>query len=104
MENKTKGAIIHSKCRYAELGEKNTNYFLSMEKRNFNKKVINKLLLDKGKEICKEKEILEALKKIYEKLYESDEQLALVEHTKIDPFLTIYLNLAQNIRFYAKMI
>ena len=86
MENKTKGAIIRSKCRYAELGEKNTNYFLSMEKRNFNKKVINKLLLDNGKEICKETEILEALKIFYEKLYESDEQVALVEHTKIDPF------------------
>ena len=86
MENKTKGAIIRSKCRYAELGKKNTNYFLSMEKRNFNKKVINKLLLDNGKEICKETEILEALKKFYEKLYESDEQVALVEHTKIDPF------------------
>ena len=57
-----------------------------MEKRNFNKKVINKLLLDKGKEICKETEILEALKKFYEKPYESDEQVALVEHTKIDPF------------------
>ena len=35
---KTKGAIIRSKARWHNEGEKNTKYFLNLEKRHFNKK------------------------------------------------------------------
>ena len=35
IEHKTKGAILRSKCRWYNEGEKNTKYFLSLEKRHF---------------------------------------------------------------------
>ena len=40
-ETKGKGAIFRSKVRWVELGEKPTKYFLNMEKKNYNKKVIS---------------------------------------------------------------
>ena len=47
-EQKVKGAIIRSKARWVEYGEKNTRYFLNLEKRRGEKKNINKLKLDDG--------------------------------------------------------
>ena len=38
IEYKTKGSIIRSKTRWYNEGEKNTKYFLGLEKRHFNKK------------------------------------------------------------------
>ena len=35
---KTRGAILRSKSRWYNEGEKNTKYFLNLEKRHFNKK------------------------------------------------------------------
>ena len=42
-EQKVKGAIIRSKARWVEYGEKNTRYFLNVEKRRGEKKTINKI-------------------------------------------------------------
>ena len=38
IEYKTKGSIIRSKTRWLNEGEKNTKYFLNLEKRHCNKK------------------------------------------------------------------
>ena len=38
---KTRGAILRSKSRWHNEGEKNTKYFLNLEKRHFNKKPSN---------------------------------------------------------------
>ena len=38
MQYKTKGTILRSKVRWHEHGERNTRYFYSLEKRNFEKK------------------------------------------------------------------
>ena len=38
---KTRGAILRSKSRWHNEGEKNTKYFLTLEKRHFNKKPSN---------------------------------------------------------------
>ena len=35
IEYKTKGAILRSKCRWHNEGEKNTKYFLNLEKRQY---------------------------------------------------------------------
>ena len=37
-KHKTRGTIIRSKSRWYNEGEKNTKYFLNLEKRHFNKK------------------------------------------------------------------
>ena len=49
-EQKVKGAIIRSKARWVEYGEKNTIYFLNLKKRRGEKKNINKLKLNDGAE------------------------------------------------------
>ena len=40
MQYKTKGAILRSKVRWYEDGERNTRYFYNLEKRNYEKKTI----------------------------------------------------------------
>ena len=37
---KTEGIILRSKAQWAEAGERNTKYFLNLEKRNYNSKYI----------------------------------------------------------------
>ena len=70
IEIKTKGAIFRSKIRYFEEGEKSTKYFLNLEKRNYNKKVINKLKV--GESIITDPtEILAEEARFYSNLYTS---------------------------------
>ena len=69
---KTQGAIIRSKARYTEQGERNTKYFLNLEKRNYKTKHISKLVNDLGTEITDNKEIMNEQKNFYKKLYTSN--------------------------------
>ena len=70
-EQKVKGAIIRSKARWVEYGEKNTRYFLNLEKRRGEKKSINKLKLNDGTETEDQEVILKEEEKFYRSLYES---------------------------------
>ena len=69
VQNQTKGAIVRNRARWAENGKKNTKYFLNLEKRNYDKKVIHEL--KSGKDIIKtdQKEILAELVDYYKQLY-----------------------------------
>ena len=62
--------MLRSKCRYMDLGEKPTNYFFSLETRNYTCKVINKLI-DEDIEYTKTKDVLNCQKRFYEKLYDN---------------------------------
>lgn len=62
------GHIFRSKCKWYEEGEKNTKYFTSLEKRNYDNKVISQLQID-NKIIESPKEILDEEKKFYSNLY-----------------------------------
>ena len=42
------GIILPSQSRYEDLGEKPSNYFFNLENRNYNNKVMNKLVNEKG--------------------------------------------------------
>ena len=66
---KTQGAIIRSRATWAEDGEKNTKYFINLEKRNYNLKYITKLISNNNKEITNPNEILKEQKQFYQKLY-----------------------------------
>ncbi len=46
MLRQTKSAITRSRARWAKEGEKNTKYFLNLEKRHCEKKGINRLFVD----------------------------------------------------------
>ena len=65
----TNGSKIRCKVRWYEDGEKSSKYFLNMEKRNYNKKIISRLKVENDKIIDDPKEILEAEKRFYQELY-----------------------------------
>ena len=58
VEYKTKGAILRAKCRWHNEGEKNTKYFLNLEKRHFKNGVINQLKIGENAFATTNKEIL----------------------------------------------
>ena len=68
---KTAGAILRSKIRWYNEGERNTKYFHSLEKRNFNCKTIRNLKTENNVRISKDAEILQGAKTFYESLYSS---------------------------------
>ena len=67
----TRGAMIRARARYANLAEKPTKYFLSLEKANCQKKMIYRLENDIGEIIDNEKAILNEIRNFYDRLYSS---------------------------------
>ena len=56
--------MLRSRCRYEELGEKPTKYFLNLENRNYQEKIIQYLIDENGEEVYGTKDILEVQKTI----------------------------------------
>ncbi len=71
LSEKTNGARIRCRVRWAEEGEKSTRYFLNLEKRNYNSKIVNKIITDDDTEVTDPEKIREELKIFYENLYSS---------------------------------
>ena len=71
IEHRTRGAIIRSKTRWYNEGEKNTKYFLTIEKRHFKQGTISQLKTNDNDFITTDKEILTECKSFYEQLYTS---------------------------------
>ncbi|CAG2237600.1 unnamed protein product [Mytilus edulis] len=72
VNNQTRGAIIRSHAEHCEGNERNSKYFLSLEKRNYKNKCINKLVVN-DIEILSQEKILYEERNFYEKLYSSKE-------------------------------
>ena len=70
------GVMLCIRSRYEDLGEKPSNYFFNLENRNYNNKVMNKLVNEKGQEFFETKDILGCQKDFYQNLY--------FNHTNID--------------------
>ena len=73
--NLSRGAIVRSRAKWDEQGERNTKYFFSLEKRNYTKKNMTKLYREDGSEISEQKHILEEQRKFYEELYKGDDSV-----------------------------
>ena len=71
LRQKTKGAILRSKTRWHEQGERNTRYFLNLEKRNYCRKTVTKLKVNENEYAINQFDILQEEKKFYETLYKS---------------------------------
>ena len=71
MNYKTKGAILRSKVRWHEQGERNTKYFYGLEKINFNNKTITRLKIGENAFTCNQFEIPNKEKLFYESLYKT---------------------------------
>ena len=82
---KTAGAILRSKIKWYNEGERNTNYFHSLEKRHFNCKTIRNLKTENNIRISKDAEILQEAKIFYESLYSSKIDLS-TSNEKEDSF------------------
>ena len=67
----TNGALIRSRVQWFEEGEKPTKYFLNLEKRNHNLKLISRLQLDNGEITTDNDRILNAQEYFYSQLYTS---------------------------------
>ncbi len=80
MEERTRGARIRCRVRWYEEGEKSSKYFLNLEKRNYNNKVINKLKDSKNHIVTDPNLILNEEKEFYQNLYSSK-----VDSNKVDP-------------------
>ena len=68
---KTKGAIIRSRARWYNDGEKNTKYLLNLEKRHLKQKTIKCLHLSDNEVINTDEEILKEAKSFYQSIYSS---------------------------------
>ena len=62
-------AILRSKVKWYNEGEKNTKYFHNLEKRHFSSKTIRYLQSANGKKLSTDVEILDEAKNYYEHLY-----------------------------------
>ena len=69
IEHKTKGAILRSKCRWYNEGEKNTKYFLNLEKRHYKNDLISQLKINDDKFVTSDKDILNACESLYINIY-----------------------------------
>ncbi|KAJ8018114.1 hypothetical protein HOLleu_44073 [Holothuria leucospilota] len=69
-KHKLEGIIVRSRARWVESGEKNSRYFLNLERRNKVNNTINKLNTGTGY-ITKNDDILAELRNFYSKLYSS---------------------------------
>ena len=65
-------AMFRSKARWIERGEKATNYFFNLEKRNYEKKVIAQLKLENGEIISDIKQINEETESFHSNLLETN--------------------------------
>ena len=68
---KAEGIIMRSKAQCMELGEKNSKYFLNLEKRNYNTKHIKSLIVKDGLTVSEPNEILHEQNTFYKNLYTS---------------------------------
>ena len=66
---KTHGTIIRTRARWYEFGEKNSKYFLNLEKTNHRKKHVTSLINDSGMKITSPKEILKEEETFFQKIY-----------------------------------
>ena len=69
---KMEGVMLRSRCRYEDLGEKPSAYFLNLENRNFMDKVITKLIDSNGNEYKNSDDILKLQKLYYQDLYKDE--------------------------------
>ena len=71
IEYRTKGAILRSKSQWYNEGEKNTKYFLNLEKRHCKQGTISQLKVNDNDLIYTDKEILKECESFYRNLYSS---------------------------------
>jgi hypothetical protein len=83
---KANGILMRARANWAELGERNTKFFLNMEKRNYKKKCITKLIDENNETIEDNDKILEYEATFYKNLYSEPMKTKGIEDTERDNF------------------
>lgn len=85
-QEKIKGIIYRNKATWMEQGEKCSKYFLQLQKRNFSRKNITKILKDDGTNIISASGILNTLMEYYNGIFNEEtttaDNISLTEHMK----------------------
>ena len=71
IEIKAQGAVMRTRSNWQFHAEKPTKYFLNLEKSNFNRKTIHRLILDNGEPVIGRKQVLGKIRSYYDRLYTS---------------------------------
>ena len=82
IEYRTMGSIVRSKAKWYNDGEKNTKYFLQLEKRHYKRKNISTLKRNDNSVVTLDPEILNECVKFYRELYSS--KLGNISQSKLD--------------------
>ena len=77
-KEKLKGHYIRARAKWIEDGEKPTKYFCNMESRNYYSKLISKIVLNDGRIVTDQKEILTETKCFYQNLYSAPPPIILL--------------------------
>ena len=68
-QHKARAAQVRARARWLKKGEKNTKYFLNLEKSRANVKIIDSLINDSGQFVTDPKDIMKIQRDIYATLY-----------------------------------
>jgi len=99
IEYKTKGAIIRSKARWYNEGEKNNKYFLNLENRHCKRKTIMQIKTKDGVNITNDSDILRECNSFFNELYTSKSTL---REQKIWKNLSLIRNILNSIKLIRK--
>ncbi len=93
-QEEVQGAIIRSKVKWAEAGDKNTQHFLNLEKRNAINKTIIRLENIRGQSLVNDHDILNECKDFYKNLYTEVDTITNTEQIEIKFFIEDHTRLA----------
>ena len=71
---RTLGAILRCKIKWYNEGEKNTKYFLNLEKRHFKLSTINQLKINEHESVTSDSKIFAECETLYKKLYTTNQK------------------------------
>ena len=97
LEEKSRGVMFRTKCRWYEQGEVGSKYFFNMEKRRYTARVCNSIITENGTTINDPKDIIKEQERFYTELYRADTEISFdivnksdirvpVEYNNEDPF------------------
>ena len=84
---KAKGAQIRSRIKWTEEGERNTAFFLNLEKSNFKKKIMSRIVNDDDEALTNQSDILNELATFYTNLYNQKTERGGGTRIAVDTFL-----------------
>ena len=74
-EEQTKGSYIRSRVQWLRAGEKPTNFFCSLERRNYLEKTIKRIHKSNGDILTKQEDILSEVKGFYRELFKNNDNV-----------------------------